>query len=86
MGGKDTLTCPLCGSTFQYKPHYYHEGKWVKSLGTTVCRTCYDGNWDGWNPQVEEKVIELIEEQGFIVPERNEKGWIPRDFNPEQAE
>lgn len=85
MSGKGTLTCPLCGCSFLFT-HEHHDGKRMRALGKTVCLTCYDGNWDGWNPQVEEKIIELIEEQGFVVPERNEKGWIPRDFTPEQAE
>lgn len=39
---------------------------------------CYDGNWDGWNPMVEDKIINFIKEQGAIVPDPNKKGWGPR--------
>lgn len=77
--------CPICGNKFQYGLHLY-DGRKLKWLGEPVCNICYMGNEDGWAPIYEPRVLELIEKEGLIVPERNDKELIPFDFNPEQAE
>ncbi|WP_308776885.1 hypothetical protein [uncultured Bilophila sp.] len=82
---KFMYACPICGNKFQHGPHLY-EGHKLKWLGETVCNICYLGNEDGWAPTYEPRVLELIEREGLIVPDRNDKGFIPFDFDPDHAE
>jgi hypothetical protein len=56
------------------------EGKYIKSYEMFVCDTCYDFNEDGWNPRYDSKIIEHLEENDIDEPERNENGWLPREF------
>lgn len=63
----------------KWGPHLY-EGLYIPRYGITVCRKyCYEGNWDGWAPHHEEKIIATLREKKLPIPERNEKGWLPRD-------
>jgi len=47
--------------------------------GIMVCDACWQGNWDGWNPRFEEKLLSILKKNGLPVPERNEKGLLPRN-------
>ena len=69
--------CPICGNEFQNGPHIY--GHYIKSYEMTVCDTCWKSNGDGWAPQYEKKILKHLEDKGLALPERNEKGWLPRD-------
>jgi hypothetical protein len=69
--------CEMCGSEFRYGPRRY-EGKFIPRNQLMVCRTCWDGNWGGWNPRFEAKLIAHLQAKGLPVPERNDKGWFPR--------
>ena len=40
--------CVTCGKTFQFGPGVY-DGKHIARYQAMVCRTCYEGNWDGWH-------------------------------------
>jgi hypothetical protein len=73
-----TQGCEVCGSQFQYGAHVY-DGKHVRAYGITVCRRCYDANWDGWGPFAEPAVLRKASENGLPLPPRNAKGWLPRD-------
>jgi hypothetical protein len=73
-----TESCFTCGRTFRMGPHAY-EGKYIGSYEMTVCKICYDGNWDGWAPHLEEKIIKHIEKKGIATPQRNSKGLLPRE-------
>jgi hypothetical protein len=75
---KVMLSCDLCGSSFQMGPHVY-DGKHIARYQITVCRACWLGNWDGWAPQYEKRLLSLLTERGLPVPARNEKGWLPRE-------
>ena len=70
--------CFMCGRDFQFGPHIYR-GKGIPRYNISVCDTCYEGNWDGWAPECEKKLVEHLEKDGLPIPERNEKGWLPRD-------
>lgn len=70
--------CFMCGSEYQMGPHQY-DGKYIPKYQIGVCRGCYDGNWDGWAPHCEEKLIAHLKKQSLPVPERNEKGWLARE-------
>ena len=73
-----TAECFFCGRKFQFGPHRY-EGKHIARYRVSVCDGCYKGNWDGWAPDFEAKLLPYLQEKGMPIPERNEKGWLPRD-------
>jgi hypothetical protein len=70
--------CFLCGSKYQLGPHRY-DGKFVPRYKFAVCMRCYKGNWDGWAPHYEDKIIDHLNNNAIPIPERNDKGWLPRD-------
>lgn len=69
--------CDMCDSVFRFGHHAYH-GKAIMEYQMIVCRTCWDGNWDGWNPRYEAKLETHLKQRGIPLPERNEKGLYPR--------
>jgi len=69
--------CDLCGSSYQHGPHRY-EGHKSYLYEIMVCDSCWQSNWDGWGPEFEKKLLSLLEDKGLPVPERNEKGYLPR--------
>jgi hypothetical protein len=71
-------TCGLCGMTFQFGPGRY-DGKHIPGYNLTVCKGCYDANWDGWAPQWEAKILQHLHENGLPVPAKNSQGLLPRD-------
>jgi hypothetical protein len=75
---KVMLHCDLCNKEFQFGPHKF-DGKHIPRYQITVCKPCWDGNWDGWAPHLEKRLISHIEKNGLPVPERNSKGWLPRE-------
>ncbi len=75
---KIMISCDICGASFQYGPHIYN-GKQIKSYQLTVCKNCWDGNWDGWGPGTEQNLISHLQDKGIPVPNRNKNGWLPRE-------
>jgi len=75
---KFMFTCQLCGASYQMGRHKY-DGKQIPKYNLGVCRMCYEGNWDGWSPQYEQKIIAHLKENNLPIPERNENGLLPRD-------
>ncbi|MGF6995516.1 hypothetical protein P3T25_003884 [Paraburkholderia sp. GAS32] len=75
----DTLMrrCDTCGGSFQFGLHRY-DGKHIPLYGITVCMTCWEANWDGWAPHLEEKVTAKLRAASAVLPARNAKGWLPR--------
>ena len=71
-------TCFMCGKRWQFGPHRY-PGKHIARYQITVCEGCYAGNWDGWNPRCEARLLSHLAENGIPVPLRNEAGWFPRE-------
>jgi hypothetical protein len=75
---KILLNCDLCKREYQMGPHRY-DGKRVPRYDITVCLVCYNSNWDGWNPRYEEFLLSNLTQKGLPIPEKNAKGWFPRD-------
>ena len=75
---KFMLQCFMCGKEFQFSPHRY-AGTHIPAYNITVCRICYEMNWDGWHPKYTDKLIEHLKKEGLPIPERNENRWLPRD-------
>ena len=69
-------TCFSCGSKFQMGPHIY--GEYIPPYKISVCTPCFNANWDGWGPMVDKKLVEHLQAMGLPIPDRNEKGWLPR--------
>lgn len=72
------MNCDLCGARFQFGPNRY-AGNFVERYQMLVCRTCWEGSWDGYGPFYEAKILAHLEEKGLPVPERNAEGWLPRE-------
>jgi hypothetical protein len=74
---KFIFPCFTCGNQFQFGPHRY-DGENIPRYQICGCRTCYAASWDGWGPHHEQRVLAHLEKKGLPIPERNEKGWLPR--------
>ena len=72
-------TCFLCGKKFEFGSHKYY-GKKVPYYEFMLCDAHYQGNWDGFAPHYEDKIIKHLKENNIPIPKRNEKGWLPRDI------
>lgn len=70
--------CQLCGRSYQSGPGRY-EGKTIPRFQLSVCGSCYDTNHDGWGPVVESAFERHLMDRGIPFPERNARGWYPRD-------
>ena len=68
----------MCGRQFQMGPHRY-DGKFISRYQISVCRACYEGNWDGWAPHWEQHLVAHLKKNKLQIPEPNAKGWLPRD-------
>ena len=75
---KFMFTCDLCGGSYQMGRHKY-DGKQIPRYKLGVCSMCYEGNWDGWAPHYESKILLHLKEKNLPVPERNDNGLLPRD-------
>lgn len=73
-----TQDCFTCGKQYQMSAGRY-DGENIKRFQFGVCNTCYEANWDGWNPRFEQKILKHLEEHNITPPERNDKGLFPRD-------
>lgn len=70
--------CDVCGQPYQHGPHHY-QGHALALYGDIfACNSCWTGNHDGWAPHREEALIAHLQRQDIPVPERNEKGRLPR--------
>ncbi len=72
------ILCPICGNQFQFGPHIYN-GYHIPRYQITVCLSCWKTNSDGWAPHLEDRLILHLEENYLPIPERNERGLLPRD-------
>lgn len=73
------MTCAVCGRT-SVSHFHVHEGHPLHLYGgVTCCDACWNSNWDGWGPCWEPRLLQILKIKNLPVPERNEKGWLPRD-------
>lgn len=76
---KFIFKCDVRGRAYQHGPGR-HEGHRLELYGRIFCcDLCWQGNWDGWAPQDEHVLLEHLKQKNLPVPERNAKGWLPRD-------
>lgn len=75
---KFMVRCDMCGREFQMGPHVY-EGKYIKRYKLNACDGCFGSNWDGWGPFYEEQFVAHLVKLGIPIPERNIRGWYPRE-------
>ena len=78
-----SVKCQVCGGAFQFGEGLY-SGRFIKYYEMSVCDVCWSANWDGWGPRAEPSVRKHMNERGLAFPERNAKGWFPR--NPDEPE
>jgi hypothetical protein len=68
--------CEVCDSSVQFGPQRYC-GKFIQLYGLFACDDCLKGNWDGWGPVAEVKILAHLHKHGIAIPPRNKKGWLP---------
>lgn len=76
---KFIFKCDVCGRPYQHGPGRYEGHRLELYGGVFCCDSCWQGNWDGWTPQNEHVLLEHLKQKNLPVPERNAKGWLPRD-------
>ncbi len=69
--------CELCDTPKQMSNGRY-ELRQTKH-GILLCKSCYDGNHDGFAQHSEKKLQMIFEAKGIPMPARNAKDLIPRD-------
>ena len=75
---KFIFKCDVCDASYQHGPHRY-EGHSLSLYGKIfACDLCWNGNHDGWAPALEACLLAHLKRQGLPVPQRNEKGLLPR--------
>ena len=73
------LECDVCGQEYPHG-HGIYEGRKLAGYDIAVCSSCYGGNWDGWAPDHESRIKDILQKKGISPPPRNAKGWLPREF------
>jgi hypothetical protein len=68
------LPCFMCGNCFQF-----NHGKHIARYMIDVCDGCYNSNSDGWQTCHETQLLIHLAAKGLPFPDRNAKGWLPRD-------
>ena len=76
-GDSGNPPCDMCGKKVQHSNHRY-EGRMIPRYKLFVCQSCYDGNWDGWAPHSEGRLVAHLNAKGIPFLERNAKGLFPR--------
>lgn len=74
---KVMIPCDMCGASFQFGPHRY-DGKYIGAYKLTVCKTCFEANWDGWSPAYERRLEKHLRKNGIALPARNQLGHYQR--------
>ena len=72
------IQCFCCQQGFRFGPGRY-DGRHVAAYDISVCDACYETNWDGWAPHMDSRLVAHMKAKQRTVPERNSKGWLPRD-------
>ena len=68
--------CYTCQQPNDYYQHRY-DLRINHTYGVFICRTCREGNWDGWQPSLEERLEKSLEENNLPTPKRNNLGLLP---------
>lgn len=71
-------TCFCCEKEYQFSFGIYY-GKHIPRYKINVCMLCYQGSHDGWSPRHETKLIQHLKSNDMPIPEKNSKGYLPRD-------
>jgi hypothetical protein len=80
-----TFRCFFCGKKFERDDHVYHgnlvgyRGRFVGRYVIEVCDGCYADNAKGWAPHCEAKLVAHLKKKKLPIPDRNDKGRLPRD-------
>ena len=79
VSDKIQLGCDVCGAKFQHG-HGVYDGHTLHLYGgASCCKKCWDGNWDGWKPALEEKMVSICKDHNVQPPTENDNGLLPRN-------
>ena len=79
MAEIETKQCELCNSNYQQGAGIYEGHRLDLYDDMICCKSCWNGNEDGWNPSKEKLLIEHLKKKNLPIPARNVKGWLPRN-------
>ncbi len=68
----------ICNNEIKIGPPV-KEGEYISRYQITVCRSCYESNWDGWELGREKILLKHLEDNDIPIPNRDTEGWLPRD-------
>lgn len=71
------INCCTCYKDFKFGPHEYR-GRKIIAYDIMVCDSCFRGNWDGWQPHLENRVTANLLAQKKLLPNQNSNGLLPR--------
>jgi len=54
----------------------------LKGYNLTICSICWDEAADGWHEQHQPTLFEALKENSLLIPDRNERGLLPREYQP----
>jgi len=72
------IKCPRCLKEFQIGPPR-NDGITIPRYQITVCRSCYDSNWDGWDDEFEKYLIDHLKLNNLPLPQKNANERLPRN-------
>ena len=72
------IPCDICGARCKAGAgtHGYQR---IPGYDLTVCKSCFQGNHDGWAPVHEEAFENHLQLKSIPLPARNAQGWYPRE-------
>lgn len=54
----------------------------IAGYGFGCCEACYKRAESGWAKHHEPSLYKAMERQGLLIPDRNERGLLPREYSP----
>ncbi|MET0815284.1 MAG: hypothetical protein ABWX88_08845 [Pseudoxanthomonas sp.] len=73
-----TFPCDICGIRCKAGAGVHGYQK-IPGYDLTVCRSCFQNNYDGWAPEHVEAFEDHLETKGIPFPPRNGNGLYPRE-------
>jgi hypothetical protein len=70
--------CWICGAKDQSQPGGHHF-TFIRNYQFSLCHWCYEGNWDGYNPGLNDRIIAHLKAKELPIPARNDKDLFPRE-------
>ena len=54
----------------------------VSGYNLQVCSVCWQAAENGWDKRWEPQLFSALQRSGLLIPDRNERGRLPRSYAP----